>query len=243
MEEVIIITGASRGIGREIAKTLAQKGKKVIANYYHSIDKATQLQEELKKEGIEIDLFQADVSSREEAKKLIEFAINKYKKIDVLINNAGISAYKMITDVTDEDWKKMIDTNLYSAFMMSQLVIPYMIHEKRGQIINISSIWGMVGSSCEVLYSITKAGMNGLTKALAKELGPSGIRVNAIAPGIINTEMCNEFTSEEIEAIKQEIPLEKIGEPHEIAKCVNWLLEDTYTTGQVISINGGWVIT
>lgn len=243
MEEVIIITGASRGIGREIAKTLAQKGKKVIANYYYSIDKATQLQEELKKEGIEIDLFQADVSSREEAKKLIEFAIKKYKKIDVLINNAGISAYKMITDVTDEDWKKMIDTNLYSAFMMSQLVIPYMIHEKRGQIINISSIWGMVGSSCEVLYSITKAGMNGLTKALAKELGPSGIRVNAIAPGIINTEMCNQFTSEEIEAIKQEIPLEKIGEPHEIAKCVNWLLEDTYTTGQVISINGGWVIT
>jgi 3-oxoacyl-[acyl-carrier protein] reductase len=243
MEEVIIITGASRGIGREIAKTLAKNGKKVIANYNHSLNQAVELQEELKKEGIEIDLFRADVSKKQEAEKLVEFTIKKYKKIDVLINNAGISDGKMITDITDEDWHKMINTNLYSAFIMSQLAIPYMIHEKQGQIINISSIWGMVGSSCEVLYSITKAGMNGLTKALAKELGPSGIRVNAIAPGMINTEMNNEFSPEEIEAIKQEIPLEKIGEPNEIAKCVKWLLEDSYTTGQIISINGGWVIT
>ncbi len=243
MEEVIIITGASRGIGREIAKTLAKNGKKVIANYNHSLNQAVELQEELKKEGIEIDLFRADVSKKHEAEKLVEFTIKKYKKIDFLINNAGISDGKMITDITDEDWHKMINTNLYSAFIMSQLAIPYMIHEKQGQIINISSIWGMVGSSCEVLYSITKAGMNGLTKALAKELGPSGIRVNAIAPGMINTEMNNEFSPEEIEAIKQEIPLEKIGEPNEIAKCVKWLLEDSYTTGQIISINGGWVIT
>lgn len=243
MEEVIIITGASRGIGREIAKTLAKNGKKVIANYNNSLNQAVELQEELKKEGIEIDLFRADVSKKQEAEKLVEFTIKKYKKIDVLINNAGISDGKMITDITDEDWHKMINTNLYSAFIMSQLAIPYMIHEKQGQIINISSIWGMVGSSCEVLYSITKAGMNGLTKALAKELGPSGIRVNAIAPGMINTEMNNEFSPEEIEAIKQEIPLEKIGEPNEIAKCVKWLLEDSYTTGQIISINGGWVIT
>lgn len=243
MEEVVIITGASRGIGREIAKTLARNGKKVIANYHHSIEQAEELKKELKKEGINIDLFQADVSKREEAEKLVNFAIQSYQKIDVLINNAGISSYKIITDITDEDWKKMIDTNLYSAFIMSQLVTPHMVHKKQGQIINISSIWGMVGSSCEVLYSITKAGMNGLTKALAKELGPSGIRVNAIAPGMINTQMGNQFSAEELASIKQEIPLEKIGEPNEIAKCVNWLLEDTYTTGQIISINGGWVIT
>ena len=173
----------------------------------------------------------------------VQEIIKKYGKIDVLINNAGISENKLFTNVTDEDWNRMINTNLYSAFCVSQEVIPYMIHEKNGCIINISSVWGIVGSSCETIYSIAKAGIDGMTKSLAKELGPSNIRVNSIAPGIIDTEMNKNLTDEDIKNIKEGIPLEKIGKKIDIARCVMWLINDEYTTGQVISINGGWVIT
>ncbi len=242
MEKVAIVTGASRGIGREIAKQLAKNKIKVIANYNQSEKEAKELKEELKKEKIEIDIVKADVSKREEAKQLVEFALEKYKKIDILINNAGISEYRMFIDETDEDWNKVINTNLYSAFVMSQEVIPSMVHQKEGCIINISSIWGMVGASLEVLYSISKAGMDGMTKALAKELGPSNIRVNSIAPGSIDTDMNANLTEKELKELKQEIPLERIGKVEDIAKCVKWLVEDNYTTGQVISINGGWII-
>lgn len=243
MNKVAIVTGASRGIGREIAKQLARENIKVVANYHHSEKEAYELKEELEKENIVIDVVKADISKREEANQLVQFTLKKYKKIDILINNAGISEYKMFTDETDEDWNRVINTNLYSAFAMSQEVIPNMIHHKEGCIINISSIWGIVGASLEVLYSISKAGINGMTKALAKELGPSNIRVNAIAPGIINTEMNSKFSKEELEQIQEEIPLERIGQVENIAKCVKWLIEDNYTTGQIISINGGWNIT
>lgn len=243
MQEVAIVTGASKGIGREIAKELAQEGIQVIANYNKSEKEAKSLQEELAKKNIKLDIFKADVSKREEAKKLIKYALEKYGKIDILINNAGISEYKLFTDETDKDWNRVINTNLYSAFIMSQEASYNMIHNKKGCIINISSIWGIVGGALEVLYSISKAGIDGMTKALAKELGPSNIRVNSIAPGMINTKMNSKFTKQEIEEIKEEIPLEKIGEPSDIAKCVKWLVKDTYTTGQVISINGGWIIT
>ena len=243
MQEIAIVTGASKGIGREIAKELAQEGIQVIANYNKSEKEAKSLQEELAKKNIKLDIFKADVSKREEAKKLISYALEKYGKIDILINNAGISEYKLFTDETDEDWNRVINTNLYSAFIMSQEASYNMIHNKKGCIINISSIWGIVGGALEVLYSISKAGIDGMTKALAKELGPSNIRVNSIAPGMINTKMNSKFTKQEIEEIKEEIPLEKIGEPSDIAKCVKWLVKDTYTRGQVISINGGWIIT
>ena len=243
MQEVAIVTGASKVIGREITKELAQEGIQVIANYNKSEKEAKSLQEELAKKNIKLDIFKADVSKREEAKKLISYALEKYGKIDILINNAGISEYKLFTDETDEDWNRVINTNLYSAFIMSQEASYNMIHNKKGCIINISSIWGIVGGALEVLYSISKAGLDGMTKALAKELGPSNIRVNSIAPGMINTKMNSKFTKQEIEEIKEEIPLEKIGEPSDIAKCVKWLIKDTYTTGQVISINGGWIIT
>lgn len=243
MNKVAIVTGASRGIGREIAKQLAKENIKVVANYNHSEKEAYELKEELEKQNIAIDIVKADISKREEANKLVQFALKKYNKIDILINNAGISEYKMFTDETDEDWNRVINTNLYSAFVMSQEVIPNMIHYKEGCIINISSIWGIVGASLEVLYSISKAGINGMTKALAKELGPSNIRVNAIAPGIINTKMNNKFSKEELEQIQEEIPLERMGQAEDIAKCVKWLIEDNYTTGQIISINGGWAIT
>ena len=235
--KVVLITGASRGIGREIAKTLSKEGYKVIANYNKSEEQAKELQ----KDGI--DIFKADISKREEVKNMVEFVLEKYKKIDILINNAGISNGKMFTDVTDEDWNKIINTNLYSVFCTTQEILPNMINRKQGCIINISSIWGIVGASCESIYAISKAGIDAMTKSLAKELGPSNIRVNSIAPGIIDTDMNKNFTEKEIENIKNEIPLEKIGKTIDIAKCVKWLIEDEYTTGQVISINGGWIIT
>ena len=243
MSKVAIVTGASRGIGREIAKELANSGIKVIANYNKSEDQAIKLKEELKKDNIFIDLFKADVSKQEECKNLVNYTLEKYKKIDILINNAGIDKYKLITEVTQEEWNKMINTNLYSAFCMCQQVLPNMIHNKNGCIINISSIWGMIGASQEVVYSITKAGMDGLTKSLAKEVGPSNIRVNSIAPGVIDTDMNKELSETDINKLKEETPLERIGKAEDIAKCVNWLINDNFTTGQIISINGGWVIT
>lgn len=242
MSKVIIITGASRGIGRAIAKRLAKSGNKIIANYNNSKEKAEELQKELQQENIEIDIIKADVSKREECKKLVEYAINKYGKIDVLINNAGISVWGPFTDLTDDEWQKILQTNLYAAIAMTQETIKYMIKEQNGCIINISSIWGLVGASCEVAYSITKAGIDGLTKSLAKELGPSNIRVNSIAPGIIETDMTSDFTEEEKKEIIQQIPLGKIGKPEDIAKAAEWLIEDNYTTGQIISPNGGWTI-
>ena len=235
---IILVTGASRGIGREIAKNLALKGNKVIANYYKSDEQAQNLQ----KENQNIEIYKADVSKREEVKNMVQYIINKYGRIDVLVNNAGISENKLFTEVSDEDWQRVINTNLYSAFCVAQEVVPNMIHNKKGCIINISSVWGMVGASCETIYSIAKAGIDGMTKSLAKELGPSNIRVNSIAPGIINTDMNKNLTQNDIENIKNEIPLEKIGRTVDISKCVEWLIEDEYTTGQIISINGGWVI-
>ena len=243
MSKVAIVTGASKGIGREIAKTLAKNEIKVIANYNNSEKEAKELKEELKKENKEINIVKADVSTRKGTNKLAKYALEKYKKIDILINNAGISEYKLFTDETDEDWQRVINTNLYSAFAMSQEVIPSMVHQKNGLIINISSAWGVVGGALEVIYSVSKAGIDGLTKALAKELGPSNIRVNSIAPGMINTKMNSNLNEEEIENLKEETPLGKIGDPKDIAKCVKWLIEDEFTTGQIISINGGWIIT
>lgn len=242
MSKVIIITGASRGIGRETAKLLARNGHTVIANYNKSEEKAKELHDELKKENINIDIYKADVSKREECKSLVEYAIEKYKHIDVLVNNAGISIWRQFTDLTDAEIEEIIRTNLYSAIAMSQEVSKHMIHEKQGCIINMSSIWGMVGASCEVAYSVTKAGIDGLTKALAKELGPSNIRVNSIAPGAIETEMNSRLTKEEKAVLEMETPLGKLGKPIDIAKAINWLIEDEFTTGQIISPNGGWVI-
>ena len=242
MNKVIIVTGASKGIGKEIAKELSKKGYQVIANYNKSEEQAIKLKEELKKENINIDIFKADVSKRKEAEELVKYTIKKFGKIDVLINNAGISQIKEFTQITDEDWNNIINTNLNSVFYMTQETCKNMIHNKKGCIINISSIWGLVGASCEVHYSVSKAGIDAMTKSLAKEMGPSNIRVNSIAPGIINTEMNRNLSEEEINNIKEEIPLEKIGKTQDIEKCVEWLIEDEYTTGQVISINGGWGI-
>lgn len=236
---VILITGASRGIGREIAIKLAQDGNMVIANYNKSEEQANTL----KQESNNIEIYKANVSKREEVHKMVTDVVEKYGKIDVLINNAGISEEKMFIDVTDNDWNKIINNNLYSVFCTTQEVLHSMVKRKSGCIINISSVWGLVGASCESIYSVSKAGIDAITKSLAKELGPSGIRVNSIAPGIIDTDMNNNLSQQEMNQIKEEIPLEKIGKAIDIAKCVDWLISDRYTTGQIISINGGWIIT
>lgn len=238
----ILITGGSRGIGKCLVENLAREGHNVILNYNKSEKQAKKIQNDLKEEGIIIEIYKADVSKKEEVKALVEFALKKWKNIDVLINNAGIARLQMFQDVTEEDWNEMIDTNLKSAFYMSQEVIPSMIHKKAGCIINISSIWGMVGASCETVYSISKAGMDALTKSLAKELGPSNIRVNSIAPGVIDTEMNSHIDKTIKKEIENETPLGKIGKPIDIYRCVKWLIEDEFTTGQVISVNGGYVI-
>ena len=237
-QNVAIVTGASRGIGRAIAKSLANKDYIVIANYNKSEKEAIELKNEINN----IDIFKADMSKRDEVKSLVEYTLNKYGKIDVLVNNAGISNEKLFQDITDEDWQNVINTNLYSVFCVTQEVVNNMIYNKSGCIINISSIWGQTGASCECIYSASKAGIDGITKSLAKELGPSNIRVNSIAPGFIDTDMNKKYKTSEINDIKNETPLQKIGRPEDIAKCVNWLVEDEFTTGQVISINGGWNI-
>lgn len=241
MKKVILITGASRGIGNNIAKTLA-KANIVVANYNRSEKEAKDLKKELEENNINIDIIKANVCERNQVQKMVKQILDKYGHIDVLINNAGISQYKLFTDISDDDWKEVMDTNLNANFIVTQEVVRNMIHNKEGLIVNISSIWGVTGAAMEVAYSTSKAGIIGLTKSLAKELGPSNIRVNAIAPGIINTNMNSKFSEKEINDIKEEIPLEKIGEPEEITKCIEWLIKDTYTTGQIISINGGWNI-
>ncbi len=238
--KVVLVTGGSRGIGAEIVKMLANQDYQVVLNYHQSEKQALQIKKELWQKQIEI--FKADVSKREEVKALVDFTLKTFGTIDVLINNAGISKQKLFTQITDDDWNEMIGTNLNSAFYCTQQVLGEMLRKKQGCIINISSIWGVTGASCEVAYSTAKAGMDGMTKALAKELGPSNIRVNSIAPGIIDTNMNQNLNKEDLENIKSEIPLERIGRTEDIAKCVKWLIEDNYTTGQIICVNGGWYI-
>lgn len=240
--KTVLITGGSRGIGKCIAENLAKEGYNVVLNYNKSEKQAKQIQKELQEQGKNIEIYKADISKREEVKKMTEFALDKFKNIDILINNAGIAKLQMFNDITDEDWNEMINTNLNSVFYCTQEVLENMVHNKNGCIINISSIWGMVGASCEVAYSVSKAGIDGMTKALAKELGLSNIRVNSIAPGVIDTEMNSNLDNRVKEEIKNETPLNKIGKPIDIYRCVKWLIEDEFTTGQVISPNGGYVI-
>ncbi len=240
MKKIILVTGSSRGIGRGIVEELSKDEENIIiANYNKSEKEAIDLKEKI---GDNIEIYKADVTNKIEVDNMVKYIIDKYGKIDVLINNAGISQVKMFTDITEDDWNNMITTNLTSMYFTTKAVISNMIHNKNGCIINISSIWGMVGGSCEVHYSAAKAGVIGMSKALAKELGPSNIRVNVIAPGFIDTDMNKELSKETTEEVKEETPLRKIGKPLDIARCVKWLTEDEFTTGQVISPNGGWVI-
>ena len=236
-KRVILITGASRGIGRNMAIEFA-KDNIVIANYNHSSDKAKELLEINEN----IDIYQADVSQYNEVQNMVKYVIDKYGKIDVLVNNAGIALEKMFQDTTIEDYNKVMQVNLFSVFIVTKEVLPYMLEKKSGLILNISSIDGINGMSCSSIYSASKAAIDGLTKSLAKELGPSGIRVNSIAPGWIDTDMNSIFSEEDAKNFAEQTPLGRIGKTEDITKCAKWLIEDSFTTGQVISVNGGVLI-
>lgn len=244
MKKTAIVTGGSRGIGRQISMDLAREGYNVVINYNRSAEKAEEIKEELKKEGIDCVIYKADVSKGNEVKEMFEFCIDKFQKIDLLVNNAGISSEGLITDLEEEEWDNIVNTNLKSVFLCSKEALKTMISNHEGKIINMSSMWGVTGGSCEVAYSATKAGVIGFTKALAKEVGLSGINVNAIAPGVIMTDMMSDFTEEDINALKEETPLMKLGSPKDISQMVIFLASDKsdFITGQIIGVNGGFVI-
>lgn len=239
--KTVIITGASRGIGRETAALFAQKGYNVVANYNNSENEAKSLLAQLS--DYRVSIFKADVSNKKETDLMCEFAIGKYGKIDALVNNAGISFEAcLFADTKREDWDKVYGTNVFGVFNCVQSVMPYMIHEKNGSIVNVSSIWGITGASCEALYSSSKAAVIGFTKAMAKELAPSGIRVNALAPGVIKTEMNDFLSQEEKDALSGEIPLGRWGMPIEVADSIYFLTENSsYITGQVLTVDGGFI--
>ncbi|MEG2893272.1 MAG: SDR family oxidoreductase [Clostridium sp.] len=244
MGKTVLITGGAKGIGESCARLFGESGYNVLINYKSSDEKAASLHSELTSSGINARVFKCDVGVSSEVKAMVEYCIEEFGSLDVLINNAGISQEKLFIDLTDEDIDSMIDSNLKGVLYCSRECVKYMIYEKSGNIINISSIWGMVGASCEVHYSTMKAGIIGFTKALAKEVGPSGIRVNAVAPGVIQTDMLNSFSEEDIECLRDETPLMRIGTVEDVAKCCLFLAsnDSSFITGQVISPNGGFVI-
>ena len=243
-KKTAIVTGSSRGIGRAIAILFAESGYNVVINYSKSEKEAMELYTDLKNKDLSVKLFKADVSKKYEVKLLINYCIGEFGRIDVLVNNAGISQDKLFTDITDEDWTNMMNINLNGVFYCTQKALQYMIPEMSGKIINISSIWGMVGGSYEVHYSTSKAAIIGMTKALAKELGPSNIQVNCIAPGVIQTDMINNVSPEILDVLKDETPLMRLGTPEDIANVALFLADDksNFITGQIISPNGGFVI-
>lgn len=235
-----VITGASRGIGAAIAVAFAKSGYRVVINYNKSRERAKALEQILNDSySTEVVCVQADVSTPEGARKLIGEAVSAFGGIDVLVNNAGIAQQKLFTDITDADWQNMISTNLSSVFYVSREATPVMLSKKKGSIINISSIWGETGGSCEVHYSAAKAGIIGLTKALAKELGLSGITVNCVCPGVIKTDMLSSFSEEDLASLAEETPLNRLGTPKDVADAVLYLAKADFVTGQVLSVNGG----
>lgn len=245
MKKTVLITGAAKGIGRAIAYEFAKQEYQICIHYYTSFDLAKKLQEELQEQGVSCMIYGADISSRREVDNMIDSVLSTFGSLDVVVNNAGICEYKLFTDITEQDLNEMLNVTVAGTFHVTQSALKkYMLHQKSGSIINISSIWGMVGASCEVNYSTSKAAIIGMTKALAKELGLSNIRVNAVTPGVIQTDMNQKLTEEECEALKEEIPLNRFGSPEEVATVVRFLASDeaSYITGQVISPNGGMVI-
>ncbi len=241
MQKYVLITGASRGIGKSTALLFAQKGYHVFLNCNTSIDELEKVKEQIDKEGGRCTLVPGNVADPEAVRKIFCEIHKVCSGLDVLINNAGIAHIGLLHEMTNEEWNQIIQTNLSSVFYCCRLAIPTMISKKSGRIINISSIWGNTGASCEVAYSASKSGINGLTRALAKELAPSNIQVNALSCGVIDTVMNGQLTEEERVALEYEIPAGRFGTPEEAAQMV-WNITNapSYMTGQVIGIDGGY---
>lgn len=240
MPSTVLITGASRGIGAAAARLFAQKGWQVAANYCQSEKEARVLA--ASHPGILA--VQADVADRGQVDRMTKEVLHQFGHIDVLINNAGIAQQKLFTDVTETEWERLFSVNVTGVFHCCQAVLPGMIRRQRGKILNLSSIWGMTGASCEVAYSAAKAAVIGLSKALAKEVGPSGITVNCVAPGVIDTQMNAALDDETRACLREETPLGVLGKPEDVANLLFFLASEQadFITGQVISPNGGFVI-
>lgn len=243
-KRVALVTGASRGIGKAIALALGKDGYNVLVNCVKNVDLAKQTADEICKNGGRADVFKADVSKPCEVKAMYDYAIKTFGFVDTVVNNAGVCRYALFTDETDESYDAVMDVNLRGVFNVCRAFAPDMISNRFGRIINVSSMWGLVGASCEAVYSASKAGVIGFTVALAKELGPSGITVNAVAPGVINTDMLANVSSETIIALKDETPIGRIGSPQDVASVVEYLAsrQASFVTGETINCSGGFVI-
>lgn len=241
MRKTILITGASRGIGRAVALCLEDKNLNVVINYMKEDLMADEVVEILRKKGLNAVKFKADVGDFEQVKKMFNFIEDKFSHVDILINNAGIADINFAQDISVDNWKRIFDVNVHGMFYCTKLALKHMIFNKNGIIINLASIWGQIGGSMESSYSASKGAVIAYTKALAKEVGPSNIRVNAVAPGGIKTDMLSIIPNESIDAYAEEVPLGRIGEADEVANLINFLISDkaNYISGQIIGINGG----
>ncbi len=229
--KICFVTGGSKGIGKSIAETFLEKGYTVVSTYNNTLP-----------ENKNIDYIKCNALNSKDIKNAIDYVIKKYGKIDVLVNNLGISKQGLLQDYTDEDFNEMILVNTKSVFDFCKGFAPYMINQKQGSIINISSIWGIHGASNESLYSLTKGAVNSFSKALAKELGPSGIKVNTVCPGVIKTDMLNSYSKEELEELKNATPLLRLGEPKDVAELVYFLSQAEFITGEIITVDGGFTL-
>ena len=243
-KRVVLVTGGAKGIGADICRKMALKGYTIAIGYNTSKTEAEELKNDLLSIGVDADIFKANISNPNEVRKMFNAIENRFGTIYGLVNNSGIAEQALFTDITDEMWENMIGVNLSGAFYCSREAVKRMLKNKEGKIVNITSMWGEVGASMEVHYSASKAGLIGMTKALAKEVGLSGITVNAVSPGVIKTDMISEFSPMDLEALKEDTPLNRIGEPIDVANAVAFLLSSNadFITGQVIGVNGGFVI-
>lgn len=240
---VALVTGSSRGIGAACAQALARSGYKVCINCIERMDLAQDLAARLREEGCQVICHQADVADSAAVNEMVRRIERELGPVDLLVNNAGIAKQEQFQDISPETWKRVFDVNLGGCFNTIQAVLPHMLHEHAGCIINISSIWGQHGASCEVTYASTKHAIIGMSRSLAAELGPSGIRVNCIAPGVIDTDMVQVLGQETLDRLaRDQIPLGRLGKAAEIAETVLYLALAGYTTGQVITVDGGFII-
>ncbi len=242
MKKTIVITGASRGIGRAIAIELAGKDTNIVINCVNNVDKLNEVKAIIEAKGSECETFAGDMGSYNDVQKMFDICLQRFGQVDVLINNAGISVVGLFQDMGENEWHKICNTNIDSVFNCCHFAVKDMMKRHCGTIINISSVWGLYGASCEVAYSATKGAVNAFTRALAKELAPSGIQVNAIACGAIDTEMNGHLSDDDKAELAEEIPAGRFGNPQEVAELVKSLSGmNSYLTGQVITLDGGWI--